>query len=121
MRKWMFFGVTFLFTIATVSGIALAQDGSDAIKKVMKVAMKGALLKTVASGKANAKQKDELLQLLKDMAKAKPPKGDEASWKKKTDALVDGAQNEVEGKAGAGAQLKTAANCKACHDVHKGK
>ncbi len=121
MRKWMFFGMTFLFTIATVSGIALAQDHSATIKKVMKVAMKGALLKTVASGKASDKQKEELLALFKDLAKAKPPKGDEASWKKKTDALVDGAQNEVNGKPGAGVQLKTAANCKACHDVHKGK
>ena len=121
MRKWMFFCGTFLLTIATVTGIALAADDSEVIKNVMKVAMKGGLLKSVASGNADAKQKQDLLVLFKDLSNAKPPKGSEKDWKKKTDALVDAAQHEVEGKAGAGAQLKKAANCKACHDAHKGK
>ena len=121
MRKWMYLAGTFLFTIATVSGIALAADDSETIKKVMKVAMKGALAKTVISGKATAKQKEELLALFKDLAKAKPPKGTEKDWKKKTTALVDAAQDELDGKSGAGAQLKKAANCTACHEAHRPK
>ena len=121
MRKWMFFGGTFLFTIATVTGIAIAQDDAKTIKHVMKVAMKGALAKSVISGKATAKEKEELLALFKDLAKAKPPRGTEADWKKKTTPLVDAAQEAVDGKSGAGAAVKSAANCKACHDAHKGK
>ena len=122
MRKWMYFGATFLFTLATVTGFALAADDSETIKKVMKVAMKGALAKTVYTGKATAKQKEELLELFKDLAKAKPPRGDEKDWKKKTTALVDAAQDEVDRKSGASASLKKAAtSCKSCHDAHKGK
>lgn len=83
--------------------------------------MKGALAKTVYTGKATAKQKEELLELFKDLAKAKPPKGTEKDWKKKTGALVDAARDQVDGKSGAEPQIKKAANCKACHDAHRGK
>jgi hypothetical protein len=56
-----------------------------------------------------------------DLAKANPPKGSPENWKTKTTALVDAAQAVVEGSAGSGAALKKAANCKACHETHKGK
>jgi hypothetical protein len=108
-----------VLTIASVSGISLAQSNEEAIKKVMKVAMKGGLCKTVASGKATAAQKKELLELFQSLATAEPPRGEAADWKTRTTALVKGAQAAVDGKADASAQLKSAANCKACHDMHK--
>ena len=55
------------------------------------------------------------------MATQKPAKGDEASWKTKTAALVSAAKDLVEKKAGAADALKKASDCKACHSVHKGK
>ncbi len=119
MRKWLIAGGTFVFTIVAVTGLTLADENSDTIKKVMKAAMKGGLAKKVISGKADDKQKEELLVLLKDLAKATPAKGDEADWKKRTTALVDGAQDVIDGKSTA--SLKKAADCKGCHELHKGK
>jgi len=122
MRKWMYLAATFLFTVVTVTGVALAADDEATIKKVMKEAMKkGALLTKVNSGKASLKDKEELVVLFKELAKAKPEKGPEADWKKKTTALLSAAEDELKGKSGAIAELKKAANCKACHDVHKGE
>jgi hypothetical protein len=121
MKKWMITASAFALTIATVTGLALADSSEETIKKVMKVAMKGGLCKSVASGKATADQKKELLTLFQDLAKATPEKGDPASWKAKTTALVSAAEANVDGTAGASAQLKKAANCKACHDLHKGE
>ncbi len=55
------------------------------------------------------------------MASEKARKVDAESWKSKTTALIKAAQLAVDGKKGAGAALKKAANCKACHNVHKGQ
>jgi hypothetical protein len=65
-------------------------------------------------------QKKELLSLFVQLASATPPQGDAASWKSKTGALVQASEAVVEGKVGSGDALKRAANCKACHDMHKG-
>ena len=120
MKKWTITAAAFALTLATIGGAALAEKNEDAIKKVMKVAMKGGLCKSVASGKANDDQKKELVELFKELAAASPEKGDAASWKAKTTALLTAAEAAHEGKPGAAAQLKKAANCKSCHDVHKG-
>lgn len=103
-----------------VFGLAIALDsqvdaGKDpvSIKVVMQKAMKGGLCGKVASGKANDEEKKQLIALFTDLAKNKPPKGDEAGWKAKTEALVAAA------KADDGDKLKKAANCKACHSEHK--
>ena len=122
MRKLTTTAVALLVTVVLVGGLAVAgADDKDTIKKVMKAAMKGGLNKKVASGKATQPQKEELLSLYEDLAKATPPKGDPASWKDKTGALVVAAKGAVDGKANAGAALGKAANCKACHDMHKGQ
>ena len=103
-----------------VFALVLAMDGNvDAgkdkasIKDVMKKAMKGGLCGKVASGKANDEEKKLLISLFTDLAAAKPPKGEEDSWKEKTKALLDAA------KADDSAALKKAANCKECHSAHK--
>jgi surface antigen len=121
VRKFPMIAIAFLFTLGAMGAISQARTEDDTIKKVMKAAMKGGLCKKVADGKATPEQKKELLELFDSLAKATPPKGEEASWGTKTKALVDAAHGAVDGKTTASAQLKTAANCKACHDVHKGK
>jgi cytochrome c556 len=120
VKKWSITAGALVLTLASVTGISMAENSEETIKKVMKVAMKGGLCKSVASGKATKEQKKELLELFQNLAKAEPSKGDAESWKAKTEALVAAAQGAVDGKDGAGAQLKTASNCKACHDAHKG-
>jgi len=103
---------------------ALVQEGKAAkdIKEVM-AAHKGkeSLVAKVTSGQGTDDENKKVLGLYEALATFKPPKGDEGSWKEKTSALVTAAKELVEKKEGAAAKLKTAANCKACHDVHKGK
>jgi hypothetical protein len=108
-----------------VFGLALILDtniqGGDkkepvAIKVVMQKAMKGGLCGKVAKGEASEAEVKELIALFTDLAANKCPKGDEASWKAKTEALVKGAKAA---KDDGGKSLKKAANCAACHKEHK--
>ena len=105
-------GLVVTFSVATAE-----EKDAPTIKEVMKKCMagKGALCGKVASGKATDEEKKELLAAFEALCKATPPKGEADSWKDKTKALVEAA------KKGDSKALKAAANCKACHDLHKGK
>lgn len=109
--------------ICFVSLPVFAADDDDEpkykIKDVMKKAMKGPLLKKVASGSASDAEKKELHEMFVALSKNEPPKGDAESWKKLTGALVKAAKGAVDGDDGAAAALKKAGNCKACHSQHK--
>ena len=74
---------------------------------------KPALLKKVVDGTATVEEKTKLAEYIKKLVTLKPPEGDADSWKKKTQAL-NAAMMKNDLKA-----LKNAANCKACHKVHK--
>jgi hypothetical protein len=93
------------------------------IKEVMKKAhaAKDALIKKVQAGDATKEETKELLAMYKALAANKPPRNDDEDWKKRTKALVDAAQAVVDGKKDAPEKLKKAADCKGCHDNHKGK
>ncbi len=93
------------------------------IKEVMKKAHAGkdALLKKVQSGDASKEEMKELLVMYQSLEVNKPPKGEEADWKKKTKALVAAANAAIDKKKDASDLLKKATNCKECHDQHKGK
>lgn len=97
---------------------AHGQDKID-IAEVMKEAMKGGLCKKVASGKADKAEKERLVVLFKALAANKPPQGDAESWKAKTGALVEAATAALKDDKEAGKKLGAAANCAACHKVHK--
>ncbi|MGB7326975.1 MAG: hypothetical protein WBD31_19020 [Rubripirellula sp.] len=120
------------WTLMTVAGLlattmampSRAEDADDATpkyktKEIMKKAMKGPLLKKVASGDASEEEKKELHAMMVALAKNTPEKGEKESWEKLTGALVKASQGVVEGKENAGKQLTKAANCKACHTPHK--
>jgi hypothetical protein len=119
MRKVLTLMLGLGLTLGLVVGFSQAGTRDAAIKQVMKEAMKGGLCKKVVEGQASAADKEELLKLFKDLAAATPPNGEAESWTTKTKALVSAAQAAVDGSADASAKLKAAANCKACHDVHK--
>jgi surface antigen len=122
VRKMLTMAVALLVTVGALVSLSQAGPAPDAtVKKVMKAAMKGGLLKKVADGKADEKQKKDLLDMFESLAKADPVSGEKASWDSKTKALVVAAQAAVDGKADSADLLKKAATCKACHDVHKGK
>jgi len=106
--------------LAAFTSFASAKKGEqhEIFEEIMKKGFKSteekpALLKKVVDGTATAEEKTKLAQYIKKLVTLKPPEGDAASWKKKTQALVS-AMEKNDLKA-----LKNAANCKACHKVHK--
>jgi cytochrome c553 len=103
---------------------AMAADDGDKkpkfkTKEIMKKAFKGPLLKKVAGGDASDEEKKQLHEMLVSLSKNEPPKGEKESWEKLTGALVKAGEAAVKGDEKAGAMLKKAANCKACHKSHK--
>lgn len=128
MKK--FITLSIVTTVATALAASFlvtnlhAAGGDEATKKFMKdfhKAPKGVdpVCKKAADGKAS---KDELAKLVagyKAMCSAKPPKGDEASWKEKTGKLLEAAMALQKGAPDGAAKYKEAVNCKACHSAHK--
>jgi uncharacterized membrane protein len=101
-----------------------ADAKEDAIKEVMKTyhkAPKGTdpTCKKASDGKATPEELKQLVTAYKTLTTAKPPKGDDASWKEKTGKLLAAAQSLQKGDADGLAKYKEAVNCKACHSVHK--
>jgi hypothetical protein len=119
-----FVGALLALLIASIAMFSTAQDKPKiAIKDIMEKAHKGnpALCAKVAGEKASKEEKQQLLELWSALGENKPPKGPEKSWKEKTDAMVVAAKAAVADDKGYGAKVKAAVNCKACHEVHKGK
>lgn len=109
-----------LLCIAGGLGTAFADDTvKEAMKKYFKP--EGALAKKAGTkGGATADELSELLKCYEALAKAKPSKGDDASWAAKTGALIEGVKKVQKDPSDVG-DLKKATDCKACHNVHKGK
>lgn len=93
------------------------------IKQVMKAGFAGdsSLCKKVVTGEATDDEKKAFLDLLVDLVENDAPKGDELQWKTASGKALLAAAKVVSGREGATAELKEATNCKACHDVFKGK
>jgi hypothetical protein len=116
-----------IFLGLAVSGMAInaawaADDaGHPPIKEIMKKAFKKPmeLQKRVVKGVADAAETKELLNLFQSLAAQSPPRGEQDSWQEKTGLLVEAAQAAVAGEADAGTRLRKAANCAACHKIHK--
>jgi hypothetical protein len=102
-----------------LSGTDAAGEKKVTIGDVMKTAMKGGLCKKCAAGTASDAEKKQLVELFVVLNMSTPPKGDADSWKAKTDALVAAAKKVAAGDADGSKALGAAANCTACHKVHK--
>ncbi|MDB5294486.1 MAG: hypothetical protein JWO31_469 [Phycisphaerales bacterium] len=113
--------------VAWVSSPARAADEKapkHTIKEIMHKAHKDddALLKKVTGPKATHDDAVALLELYKDLAANKPPKGDQADWDKRTADIVAASEATTKGDkvdAKAVATLKKTVDCKACHTLHK--
>ena len=62
---------------------------------------------------------DKMVEYYTALPLNKPPAGDAASWKTKTEALLAAAISLQKSETNAVAKLTTASTCKACHSVHK--
>ena len=110
-------------TFVWKSNAAEAKEDSP-IQKVMKTyhkAPKGTdpTCKRASDGKATPEELKKLVAAYKTLTTAKPPKGDDASWKEKTAKLLAASESLQKGDAGGIAKYKEAVKCKACHSVHK--
>ena len=107
-------------TIGWAVLVALATQ-SGSVHDVMEAANEGkdSLSEKVTGGKGTPEDAKKLSSLYAALPRLKPPKGDAKSWKEKATALAVAAKELADKKPGAMEKLKTAANCKACHSVHK--
>jgi cytochrome c556 len=122
MKVQLFCSTVALFAAVLLLGSSTAGEKDDKpkyeIKEVMKKAMKGGLCKKVAEGEASADEKNELVEYFTALNLNTPPKGEKASWTKKTATLLAAAKGAAKGDEKA---LKTLAsvNCGACHKEFK--
>ena len=95
------------------------QAGS--VHDIMETANEGknSLYERVSTGKGTPEEARKLSDLYQALPGLKPPKGDAKSWKEKATALAAAAKDVADKKPGAVEKLKAAANCKACHSIHK--
>ena len=122
MRKTIVIAFVTLVAVSATFGIARAADDSEpkhSISEVMKMAHGKKLLNKVIGGDASQEEKVSLLDLYVSLTENDPPMGSADSWKSLTNGVVVAAAKVVVGRDGAAAQLKTAANCAACHKAHK--
>lgn len=128
MRTLKYFGMAVL-TTGLLAGLGMFRAAYDDkpkwdIEEIMEKAHKApkgkdTLLKQVVTGKANKDQQKQLLEYYQELAKNKPEKGDQGDWKKRTGAMVNATKDVIANKEGATKELSKAANCKACHDLHR--
>ena len=108
--------VAFGWVVITVTDTIAQEKAKYTTKEVMKAAhAKGKLRDKVASGTASDEEKKLLVEYYEALAANKPPKGDDASWKEKTAALLQAAKDAAAGNTDA---LKMV-NCQGCHKAHK--
>jgi hypothetical protein len=131
--RFVKYAVPALLAVGLLAGLALTRAADDpkpkyTIKEVMQKAHKDdpdkdvvSIFTKVQKGKASDDEKKQLVELYTALGQNKPPKGDADAWKAKTDALLVAAKEVVDGKDAGVVDLKKAADCGACHSVHKGK
>lgn len=113
---------TAITLLAIAASLATASAG-DATKKIMKDLHKpeDAMCKKVGRGEATDADLATLLKAYQDMCADTPAKGTKAVWVEKCQALI-AAIKKVQAKDASGtSDFKKAVNCKACHDMFKGK
>lgn len=124
MKKFACWGIglvaLLLGVVTTTSGGA---DDAVTIKDVMKKIHSGkpAICGKISKGEASKDEKELAVKFYTSMVKAKPPKGEDASWKEKSEALLAAAKACLADEKDGVDKYKKAVNCKACHEAHKGK
>jgi hypothetical protein len=106
------------------SHTAIGAEGDKVISDFMKKYHKAPqgtdpVCKKAGAGTATDAELSDLLKGYEAISAVKPPKGDEADWTKKTQALVAAVKQLQAKDAGGPAAYKAAVNCKACHEAHK--
>lgn len=120
LRKFFLLGSAALAAFSLVS-LSAEEDAIETFMKKYHKAPQGTdpVCKKACNGAASAAEVAELLAGYETIAALTPPKGEEASWKEKTGAVITSLKDLQASKENAAADLKKAMNCKGCHSVHK--
>lgn len=112
-----------------VNRVGRAQEDDEAeeakpkhtIKDVMGRGHRGdeALRTKVLAGDATPEEKLALLDLYVSLSENKPPRGEEAAWNAKTNAVLLAAAKVAVGREDGVAALRRVTNCAACHREHR--
>jgi hypothetical protein len=113
--------------LSPVSPRALAAEKTkdeETIEAVMKLCNKAPrgtpkLAEKVVDGTASPEETQKLIASYKTLKGTKPPKGNEADWTKRVDALLVAVDGLEKKEPGAAAKFKEANACKACHTDHR--
>lgn len=110
-----------LAAAAVVAGCSIHAKPDKKTKQVMEEGFKGkdSMSARIAQGQGSDADFLKMVELTRQLALNRPPKGDLLSWRNKTDALYAAAVNLTAHKPGAVDAWKAAVNCKECHSVHK--
>jgi hypothetical protein len=121
MKKTTKLAVALTVAGGVLFGAVAADKPKYTTEEVMKALHKGkeSIGKRVSDGNGTKEDFKKLLEYYPSLPLNHPEKGDEASWKEKTTALLKAAQALDKGAPGALDQYKEAVNCKACHSAHK--
>lgn len=127
MRRNLLLGTCSLAFVAAglVTMLSAADEKKDekpkyTIKQVMEFHQKKVHEKFI-KGEATKEEKEKLLAGYESLTKQKPPRGDEANWKKLTENILKAAKDVDAKKDGAADAFKKANACGACHNAHKPK
>lgn len=111
--------LTLLLVVASLGSASADAVIKDVMKKDFKP--EDAIAKKVGKGEATDAELDTLIKDVAAISAATPSKGDKGVWTEKTKAM-SAALAKVKAKDASGmSEWKKAVNCKACHDVFKGK
>ena len=80
---------------------------------------KDALVFRVRDGESTDEDNKKLLVEYKALADMKPPLGDEKAWKNRVNNAIAAIAEVVEKKPGAVDRVRSATDCKACHEAHR--
>ena len=111
--------------LGLVTVCVAGDENHEIIEKVMKNGLKGddSPAAKVIDGVATDEEIKSLAELIGTMKGTEPPKGDQADYTKKVDALI-AAINAIAGGDKSNKAIDAfdeASNCKACHSDHKPK
>jgi len=105
----------------SLGGGAAFGEKKISLSEIMENGFKGngSIVKKIENNEATEEDIETLAGYIAAMHDDRPPMGDADSWVEKTTALVAAISAVKEGQEDAAAVFKAAANCKACHDVHR--
>ncbi len=123
MKRFARFALS-LAAVATIAtgGSLIAAEPKYSIDEVMKKLHKPKndnVFSRVVAGKGTPEERKMVVEYYSALVDAKPEKGDVKDWQKVTTGIIAAAKAAEGGDAKALASLKTAVNCKSCHDTFR--